>query len=143
MFFEVFWTKSSKPHLKKDPSQLRISINHPICRYIRHVCTTLTFLFRKVMDSESSENIYSILKTSFLGLFPCLGKAQSSQSDLFPKKIQHLKFPFYFTLKWVYLYLPSKVPNHKTPRKWTFQNQTKNSWKSELIILKNKKVRDN
>ena len=37
------------------------------------------------MDSESSENIYSILKTSFLGLFPCLGKAQSSQSENFQK----------------------------------------------------------
>ena len=51
------------------------------------------------MDSESSENIYSILKTSFLGLFPCLGKAQSSQSENFQKStIFEISILFYIKM---------------------------------------------
>ena len=38
-------------------------------------------------------------------------------------------------------YYRQSWPEHRRHRKWTFQNETKNPWKSELITLKNKKVR--
>ena len=43
---------------------------------------------------------------------------------------------------WIWYCMASLgAPKQKRTRKWTFQDQTKKSWKSELIILKNKKVR--
>ena len=41
------------------------------------------------------------------------------------------------------VYHPRNYNERKRHRKWTFQIETKKSWKSELIILKNKKVRAN
>ena len=91
---------------------------HTACLYYFNIFISKSYGLRKFRKCLfDSKNFIS-------GLIPLPRQSSIESIRNFQKKYNIWNSQF-FTLKWVYLYLPSKVPNHKTPRKWTFQNQTK------------------
>ena len=87
----------------------------------------------------SSCFFYHLLNPYLHDLFASVqGVAFSFPYTLYNKELTHFrKFSLYTVIE----YHPQGWPEHKRPRKSTFQLETKKFWNSEHITLKNKKVR--
>ena len=109
------------------------------------VQTALTFLFFKVRSSDFEDFLVSFWNVHFWCLLfsekPRGWYYSSINHPIFNMEIElfcnYVIWRFYTAM----VYHPHNIPEHKRHRKWAFQDETKNSWKSGLVTLKNKKVR--
>ena len=105
----------------------------------------LTYLFFKIRSS----NFQSCFVSAWNAHFRCLfGLDRPGRGTIF----EFLKISKTIKFRVNYIFLEFQIPKivllpglpkPKRHRKWAFQNETKELWKSELLTLKNKKVRAN
>ena len=124
--------------------------------WMKNICSSWWFLFHKNLKFKNVENFENLKKkTKFIFFrfsFFCWDFLKISEfqnvlkqkspfdikmSDIRCQKCWKISKGHYSPIE----YHPQGWPEHKRHRKWTFHNETKKSWKSGLITLKNKNVR--